>query len=83
MTDKGEKTFEDMMAELEGIVVRLEGGELPLETALAAFENGVQLVRQLNERLNAAETRIEALTRDADGSLRLHPLRLEEDSKDG
>jgi exodeoxyribonuclease VII small subunit len=80
MTETNEKSFEEMMMELEAIVGRLEGGELPLEAALAAFETGVQLVRRLNEHLNAAETRIEALTRDAEGGLHVQPLRLEDNS---
>jgi exodeoxyribonuclease VII small subunit len=80
MAKKKNKSFEEMMQELEGIVARLEGGELPLEDALAAFENGVQLVRQLNERLTAAEGRIEALVRDADGELQIRPLHVETES---
>lgn len=71
---KDEKSFDTGMAELEAIVARLEGGELPLEDALAAFEAGIGLVRQLNERLNAAEARVEVLTRDAEGQLKVEPL---------
>lgn len=69
-----EKTFDKGMAELEAIVARLESGELPLEDALAAFEAGIALVRLLNQRLTEAEARIEVLTRDAEGKLRLQPL---------
>jgi exodeoxyribonuclease VII small subunit len=71
---KDEKRFDQSMTELENIVARLEGGELPLEEALAAFEAGIALVRLLNQRLTDAETRIEVLTRDAGGALRLQPL---------
>ena len=56
-----EKPFDQGMAELEAVVARLERGELPLEDALAAFEAGIALVRLLNERLNAAEARVEVL----------------------
>lgn len=79
---KEEQSFDQGMAELEAVVARLEGGELPLEDALAAFEAGVALVRQLNERLNAAEARVEVLTRDAEGRLALEPLEPEAGSKD-
>ena len=71
---KDEQSFDQGMAELEAVVARLEGGELPLEDALAAFEAGVSLVRQLNERLNAAEARVDVLGRDAEGRLALEPL---------
>jgi exodeoxyribonuclease VII small subunit len=65
--------FEDGMAALEALVARLESGELSLEDALLAFEQGVALVRTLNERLAAVEQRIERLVRGDDGRLRVYP----------
>jgi exodeoxyribonuclease VII small subunit len=65
------KRFEEAMSELEAIVGRLESGELTLEDALATFERGIGLVRLLNEKLNQAEKRVEVLTRDATGAVRL------------
>jgi len=83
MTDSEDpKKFDQGMAELEAIVARLETGELPLEEALATFEAGVALVRRLNQRLTAAEARVELLTRDADGTLRLQPLSRNQDPKE-
>ncbi len=76
------KTFDQGMAELEGIVARLEAGDLPLEEALAAFEAGIALVRLLNQRLTEAEARIEVLTRDANGTPRLQPLERDEATKE-
>jgi len=61
------------MAALEELVARLESGELTLEDALVAFEQGVALVRVLNERLTSAEQRIELLVRGVDGRLSLQP----------
>lgn len=72
------KTFDDGMAELEAIVARLERGEMPLEEALAAFEAGIALVRILNQRLSEVESRIELLSRDGEGNLRLRPISEEE-----
>jgi exodeoxyribonuclease VII small subunit len=66
--------FDEGLAALEALVVRLESGELALEEALAAFEQGVALVRLLNERLTAAEQRVELLIRGDDGGLRLQPV---------
>ena len=74
MAEEQESTFENNLAELEALVQRLEGGELSLEDALAAFERGVGLVRQLQTMLNQAEQRVEVLTREANGGLRLAPL---------
>ncbi len=65
------RSFEAGLAELEALVARLESGDLPLEDALRAFETGVGLVRNLHEQLDAAERRVEVLTRDAAGELQV------------
>lgn len=54
--------FESALAELEGIVTKLEQGDLALEQSLALFERGVQLSRLCHTRLEDAERRIEILT---------------------
>ena len=59
--------FEQALERLEGLVERLEGGDLPLESALEAFEEGVALTRQCAERLAAAERRVEVLAREGSG----------------
>ena len=70
--------FEDALAELEGLVQRLEKGELPLEDSLAAFERGMALVHQLGDRLTQVEERVEKLLRTESGKLVLAPLRDDE-----
>jgi len=70
--------FEDALAELEGVVRRLEQGELPLEDSLAAFERGIVLVRLLSERLTQVEQRVEVLLRTEGGKLSVRPLDDEE-----
>ena len=44
--------------ELEGLVKKMEGGSLPLNDALAAYETGMKLSRELTEELSAAEKRM-------------------------
>lgn len=61
------QTFEASLAALEQIVRELERGDLPLEKSLALFEQGVRLSRECQERLQAAERRIEVLLRDGEG----------------
>jgi exodeoxyribonuclease VII small subunit len=56
------KDFEAAIAELDGIVKKLEEGDLPLEQSLGLYERGVQLSRFCHARLEAAERRIEILT---------------------
>jgi exodeoxyribonuclease VII small subunit len=55
------KDFEGAIAELEGIVKKLEDGDLPLEKSLELYERGVQLSRFCHARLEDAEKRIEVL----------------------
>ena len=55
------KDFEAAIAELDGIVRKLEAGDLPLETSLELYERGVQLSRFCHARLEEAERRIEIL----------------------
>ncbi|MTD37619.1 exodeoxyribonuclease VII small subunit [Erwinia sp. CPCC 100877] len=50
-----EKTFEESLAELEQIVQRLERGDVPLEEALAAFQEGMALSKQCQDTLENAE----------------------------
>jgi len=53
--------FEQALAELEGLVERLEHGDLPLDEALKAFERGVALTRQCQTSLQAAQQKVEIL----------------------
>jgi exodeoxyribonuclease VII small subunit len=75
------KTFEDALRDLEGIVEKLETGDLSLEEALGAFEEGVSLVRYLEDTLVAVEKRVEVLTRDQSGEFQLQTV-AEEDEED-
>ena len=51
---------------MEAIVDRLEEGDLELEDALAAFEDGVNLTRRCAGQLEGAERRIELLVREGE-----------------
>ena len=53
--------FEAALAELEGLVERLERGDLPLDEALRAFERGVALTRHCQASLQAAQQKVEIL----------------------
>ncbi len=57
-------SFEAALERLEAIVDQLEQGDLELEAALAAFEEGVRLSKQCASQLDAAERRIEVLSEE-------------------
>lgn len=61
--------FAATVSQLETIVERLESGELSLENALTAFEQGVRLTREAQQRLDNAELKVRALSEDRDGKL--------------
>jgi exodeoxyribonuclease VII small subunit len=48
-------TFEENLAALETIVKRLENGDVPLEEAIASFQEGMKLSKALQKTLKAAE----------------------------
>lgn len=60
-TDPQAPDFEQALRELEGLVERLEHGDLPLDEALALFERGVALTRQCQASLSAAQQKVEIL----------------------
>ena len=59
-------SFEAALERLEGIVRKLESGELPLDDSLAAFEEGVKLSAYCHRRLDEVEKKVQVLL--ADGS---------------
>jgi exodeoxyribonuclease VII small subunit len=58
-------SFEEALARIEGLVKELEEGDVPLEKALAAFEEGQVLIRFCETKLKAAEQTLKQINRDA------------------
>ena len=56
--------LDGILDRLEGVVRELEHGELPLERALARFEEGVRLAREGGQALERLEARVEVLLED-------------------
>jgi exodeoxyribonuclease VII small subunit len=76
-----EKSFEEALRELEGIVNRLEQGDLPLEEALTLFEDGVKLSRYCHTKLDEAQKRVEVLLKDESGKMTAQPFEPTEDGE--
>ena len=62
--------FEAALAELEGIVAKLEQGAVPLEESIKIYERGEALKSHCDKLLKNAEMRIEKITLGADGKPR-------------
>ncbi len=56
--------FEAGMQELEELVDRLSGSELPLDEAIALYEQGKALAVELDQLLSAQQKRIEMIDPD-------------------
>ena len=67
--------FEQALEELEGIVRRLERGDVPLEDSIAIYERGEALKTHCEALLKRAEARIEKITIGPDGRRRRDPAR--------
>jgi exodeoxyribonuclease VII small subunit len=59
--------FEASLEELEGLVERMEEGELSLEESLKTYERGIALSRACQKSLDTAEQRIQILS-EKDGA---------------
>ncbi len=71
-----ELSFEDALAALEAKVEELSRGDVPLDKALATFEEGLALYRKCHGMLAKAEQRVTKLVAATDG-LKEEPLDVE------
>lgn len=67
-------SFEDSLKKLEGIVDRLEKGDLALEESLKLFEQGMTLSESCKKELDEAEGKVQVLLKQRDGSFKTEPL---------
>lgn len=58
---KQELSFEQALERLEGIVTKLENGDVPLEQAIELYQEGMQLSSLCNGKLKQVEAKIEML----------------------
>jgi exodeoxyribonuclease VII small subunit len=61
-------SFEDALRRLEVIVHRLESGEASLEESITLYSEGDKLRSQCEQRLQAAQARIEKIAVRPDGT---------------
>lgn len=60
-------TFEAALKELEGIVARLEQGQVDLEDSIVLYERGQALKAHCESKLKSAEGRLEKLVQNSAG----------------
>lgn len=64
MPRKKEPTFEEKLGRLRELVELLEDAQMPLKETFAAYEEGVQLLGELEKMLLEGERRIEEMSKD-------------------
>jgi exodeoxyribonuclease VII small subunit len=57
--------YEDALAELENLVARLEGGQMPLDELLSAYQRGAALLGACRDQLKAVEQQVQVLENGA------------------
>ena len=62
-----EMSFEDAMSALEGVVNRLEAGDVPLEDSIKLYERGAELKAHCQKKLAEAEEKVAQITLDENG----------------
>ena len=70
-------SFEDALAELEGIVRRLESGQVKLDDAIQSYERGALLKQHCEKKLNEAQQRVDRIVIGADGAVTVEPAKLD------
>lgn len=69
--------FEDALEKLEKIVREMEAGNLPLDSALKSFEEGIRLIRFCSAKLDETQRRVEHLL-EKENALQIKPFQDED-----
>ena len=74
------KNFETALSRLEQITRELEEGDLPLDSSLKKFDEGMKLVKFCNQKLDESQKKIDILL-DKNGTLTPTPFQGKDDSE--
>ena len=72
-------SFEERLMALEGVVERLERGELTLDESVRLFEEGVHLSNACKLELEKAEGRIQVLVETQNGGVQVAEMDVEDE----
>jgi exodeoxyribonuclease VII small subunit len=75
-------TYEAALAQLDALIQKLEGGSIPLEDAITAYDRGTRLARHCEELLDRTERRVTALMVGSDGRPAERPLEIDASGSD-
>lgn len=72
--DLSKISFEEALLQLENIVRELESGKIKLDEAVEVYEKAVALKKFCEDKLKAAQLKIEKINVAADGNITVEPL---------
>ena len=72
--DLSKLSFEEALVQLESIVRELEGGKIKLDDAVQAYEKATALKKFCEEKLKAAQLKIEKINVSPEGVVSTEPL---------
>lgn len=64
MSETNEITFEQAMEQLEKVVEKLEGGDVPLEKAINYYQEGMNLSKICNDKLTNVQAKMTQIIND-------------------
>jgi len=67
-------TFEEAINKIEEIISKLEAGETPLEESLKLFEEGMNLIKFCQKKLDEVEQKIEMLVKNERDEFETRPF---------
>ncbi|MFC4324033.1 exodeoxyribonuclease VII small subunit [Litchfieldia salsa] len=76
MSEEQAISFEEAMKKLEGIVSKLEEGDVPLEQAINYFQEGMKLSKLCHDKLQNVEKQMDQILKE-DG--KLEPFSIQEE----
>lgn len=69
LAHKEELKYEDAIVKLENIVESLERNQLPLESAVKLFQEGIELSKYCSDMLDDIERKISVILQDSDSNI--------------
>lgn len=67
-------SFEANIAEVDNILEKMEAGDLSLEDSIAEYEKAMKLLKKSSDLLEAAEGKIQQVTRNQEGELQIEEI---------
>lgn len=64
--EKRQPSLEENFARLEELIGKLEGDDIPLEEAFAAYSAGMAVLKQCNDQIDRVEKQVLKLTQEGE-----------------